>query len=279
MKLRLFKSRERLEALLQHAAEKELAYSDFLEQVLGQGGRQDEQERHRERAWRASRSSKSGRKPSTPATSPRSTRRSAEPCQLPLHRARRQRLRPRPARGGQDRPLRGPRTEGDRGGLPGVRAPRPIPRSPCRPRRTSRDASTKKLKLYTTPRLLIIDEIGDPPIDRLGAVVLPVGQVATSGGPTILTSNQSFGAWGEVFGDRVIATAILDRLLHHAVTLNIRGNRPAQREAQGRPGARRGNRIMNRVGRIQLPHLGKFRLPLTVHAWGRRPSRTSTSGR
>lgn len=43
-------------------------------------------------------------------------------------------------------------------------------------------------------------------------------------GPMILTSNQSFGAWGEVFGDRVIATAILDRLLHYAVTLNIRGN-------------------------------------------------------
>jgi len=43
-------------------------------------------------------------------------------------------------------------------------------------------------------------------------------------GPMILTSNQSFGAWGEVFGDRVIATAILDRLLHQAVTLNIRGN-------------------------------------------------------
>jgi hypothetical protein len=40
----------------------------------------------------------------------------------------------------------------------------------------------------------------------------------------VLTSNQSFGAWGEVFGDRVIATAILDRLLHHAVTINIRGN-------------------------------------------------------
>lgn len=43
-------------------------------------------------------------------------------------------------------------------------------------------------------------------------------------GPMILTSNQSFVAWGDVFGDRVIATAILDRLLHHAVTLNIRGN-------------------------------------------------------
>ena len=43
-------------------------------------------------------------------------------------------------------------------------------------------------------------------------------------GPKTLTSNQSFGAWGEVFGDRVIATAILDRLPHHAVTMNIRGN-------------------------------------------------------
>ena len=40
----------------------------------------------------------------------------------------------------------------------------------------------------------------------------------------VLTSNQSFGAWGDVFGDRVIATAIFDRVLHHAITLNIRGN-------------------------------------------------------
>ena len=42
-------------------------------------------------------------------------------------------------------------------------------------------------------------------------------------GPMILTSNQSFGAWGEVFGDRVIATAILDRLLHHAHIVPIAG--------------------------------------------------------
>jgi DNA replication protein DnaC len=41
--------------------------------------------------------------------------------------------------------------------------------------------------------------------------------------PMILTSNQSFGAWGKVFGDRIIATAILDRVLHHATTLNIKG--------------------------------------------------------
>ncbi len=46
----------------------------------------------------------------------------------------------------------------------------------------------------------------------------------------ILTSNQSFGAWGEVFGDRVIATAIIDRLLHHAVMMNIRGNSNSLRD-------------------------------------------------
>ncbi len=39
----------------------------------------------------------------------------------------------------------------------------------------------------------------------------------------ILTSNKSFLDWGEIFGDQVLATAILDRLLHHATTLNIKG--------------------------------------------------------
>ena len=83
----------------------------------------------------------------------------------------------------------------------------------------------EKLKVYATPRLLIIDEIGYLPIDRLGAnLFFQLISLRYERGPMILTSNQSFGAWGEVFGDRVIATAILDRLLHHAVTLNIRGN-------------------------------------------------------
>lgn len=40
----------------------------------------------------------------------------------------------------------------------------------------------------------------------------------------IVTSNQSFIDWGEIFGDHVLATAILDRLLHHASTLNIKGD-------------------------------------------------------
>ena len=83
----------------------------------------------------------------------------------------------------------------------------------------------EKLKHYTVPRLLIIDEIGYLPIDRQGAnLFFQLISRRYERGPMVLTSNQSFGAWGEVFGDRVIATAILDRVLHHAITINIRGN-------------------------------------------------------
>lgn len=83
----------------------------------------------------------------------------------------------------------------------------------------------EKIKLFTVPRLLIVDEIGYLPIDRTGAnLFFQLISRRYERGPMILTSNQTFGAWGDVFGDRVIATAILDRLLHHAVTLSIRGN-------------------------------------------------------
>jgi DNA replication protein DnaC len=83
----------------------------------------------------------------------------------------------------------------------------------------------EKLKTFTVPRLLVVDEIGYLPIDRVGAnLFFQLISRRYEKGPMILTSNQSFGAWGEVFGDRVIATAILDRVLHHAITINIRGN-------------------------------------------------------
>ena len=83
----------------------------------------------------------------------------------------------------------------------------------------------EKLKLYTVPRLLIIDEIGYLPIDRQGAnLFFQLVSRRYERGPVILTSNQSFANWGDVFGDRVIATAILDRLLHHGITVTIRGD-------------------------------------------------------
>jgi DNA replication protein DnaC len=83
----------------------------------------------------------------------------------------------------------------------------------------------EKLKVYTVPKLLVVDEIGYIPIDRLGAnLFFQLISRRYERGPMILTSNQSFANWGEVFGDQVIATAILDRVLHHGVTVSIRGD-------------------------------------------------------
>jgi DNA replication protein DnaC len=64
----------------------------------------------------------------------------------------------------------------------------------------------EKLKMYTVPRLLVIDEIGYLPIDRLGAnLFFQLISRRYEKGPMILTSNQSFGAWGEVFGEPTIS--------------------------------------------------------------------------
>jgi DNA replication protein DnaC len=82
----------------------------------------------------------------------------------------------------------------------------------------------QRLKLLMQPKLLIIDEIGYIPIDRQGAnLFFQLISRRYERGSILVTSNQSLGAWGEVFGDPVIASAILDRLLHHATTVNIKG--------------------------------------------------------
>ena len=74
----------------------------------------------------------------------------------------------------------------------------------------------------TQPQLLICDEIGYLPIDRQGAnLFFQLVSRRYERGSIIITSNQSLGAWGEVFGDTGIASAILDRLLHHSITINI----------------------------------------------------------
>jgi hypothetical protein len=53
--------------------------------------------------------------------------------------------------------------------------------------------------------------------------LLPTRQCPLRAGSIILTSNKSYADWGSIFGDPIIATAILDRLLHHSTTVNIRG--------------------------------------------------------
>lgn len=72
--------------------------------------------------------------------------------------------------------------------------------------------------------LVILDEIGYLPMTREEAsLFFRLINRRYERASTILTSNKSFMDWGEVFGDQVIATAILDRLLHHSTTLNIKG--------------------------------------------------------
>ena len=72
---------------------------------------------------------------------------------------------------------------------------------------------------------MIVDEIGYVPISRTGATLFfQLVNRRYETGSTILTSNQSFEEWGRIFGDEVMATALIDRLLHHCHIVNIRGN-------------------------------------------------------
>lgn len=83
---------------------------------------------------------------------------------------------------------------------------------------------SQQLALYTSPALLILDEIGYLPMTREEAdLFFRLINKRYESSSIILTSNKSFVDWGEFFGDEVLATAILDRLLHHSVTLNIKG--------------------------------------------------------
>lgn len=82
----------------------------------------------------------------------------------------------------------------------------------------------RQLQQLTYPKVLIIDEVGYLPLDRDEAsLFFRLITRRYEKASTILTSNKGFVDWGEVFNDQVIATAILDRLLHHSTTLNIKG--------------------------------------------------------
>ena len=82
----------------------------------------------------------------------------------------------------------------------------------------------RRMRIYLAPKVLVIDEMGYLPLDDLGATIFfQLISARYERGSIILTSNKSYGDWGSIFGDPIIATAILDRLLHHSTTVNIRG--------------------------------------------------------
>lgn len=83
----------------------------------------------------------------------------------------------------------------------------------------------QELNKYLKPKLLILDELGYLPIDKLGADLLfQIISQRYEQGAIIITSNRAFKKWPEIFNnDSTLTSAILDRLLHHAETVTIEG--------------------------------------------------------
>jgi IstB-like ATP binding protein len=129
------------------------------------------------------------------------------------------------------------------------------------------------LQQLTYPKVLVLDEIGYLPLGREESSLffrLLVRRYERAS--MIVTSNKSFIDWGDIFNDQVPATAILDRLLHHATTLNIKGESYRLKEKRragllSQPSARsgsgtRGDRVLNGTSNSRIRgHLSPSRLP------------------
>ena len=88
-----------------------------------------------------------------------------------------------------------------------------------------------KLLHFTKPKLLIIDELGYLPLEPDAAhLMFQLVSRRYERGSVLVTSNLTTSEWGNVFGDPVVATAILDRLLHHSHVVTIRGDSYRLRE-------------------------------------------------
>jgi DNA replication protein DnaC len=83
----------------------------------------------------------------------------------------------------------------------------------------------ERIRFLSRAALLVVDEIGYLPVTSGGGnLFFQLVNARYEKGAMILTSNRGFAEWGEVFGDPVVATALLDRLLHHAVVIQIEGS-------------------------------------------------------
>lgn len=99
-------------------------------------------------------------------------------------------------------------------------------------------SAQSKMRTYTGPSVLVVDELGYLPMDQTAANwIFQVVSRRYERGSIVLTSNRGFSDWGAVFADQVVAAAILDRLLHHATVINVKGKsfRMRRHEAQIEP--------------------------------------------
>lgn len=92
-------------------------------------------------------------------------------------------------------------------------------------------ALRERVRYLSRHGLLIVDEIGYLPVGSSGGnLFFQLVNACYERTAMILTSNRGFAEWGEIFGDAVVATALLDRLLHHAVVIQIEGSSYRLRE-------------------------------------------------
>jgi DNA replication protein DnaC len=122
----------------------------------------------------------------------------------------------------------------------------------------------ERLGFFAKPKLLIIDELGYLPFETNAAhLFFQLISRRYERGSVLITSNRSVGEWGAVFGDPVVATAILDRLLHHSQVITIRGDSYRLREK------RRSGLIKTLTGRAVAGMTGRANLdrgsPPRVH--------------
>jgi len=83
----------------------------------------------------------------------------------------------------------------------------------------------RKLTWLKKPHVLVIDEVGYDTLSREQAnMFFQVVNARYESGPIIITTNKNFGSWAEMLGDEAIATATLDRLLHHSTVVSLKGN-------------------------------------------------------
>ena len=88
-----------------------------------------------------------------------------------------------------------------------------------------------RLAQYSKPKLLIIDELGYLPLEpQAGHLFFQLISRRYEQGSVLISSNRPVEEWDEIFGDQVVAAAILDRLMHHSHVVTIRGDSYRLRE-------------------------------------------------